>query len=96
MQLSNDTKVTLGTAAVLVSISISATWWFSAQLADFKRELSVLTGRIVQNESELPKLFSLAAASEQALRMAIENPGLRIPDPRDPNRIIQARPLARE
>lgn len=34
------------------------------------------------------EMYRLAVASEQALRMAIENPGVRVPDPRDPNKII--------
>lgn len=91
VQLSNDTKITLGTAVAVVSISITATWWFSQQLSDVKREMAAISSRIGQNESELPKFYSLAAASEQALRMAIENPGLRVPDPRDPNRLIEVR-----
>jgi uncharacterized protein YlxW (UPF0749 family) len=35
--------------------------------------------------------YTLERASEQALRTAIENPSLRVPDPRDPNRIIIVR-----
>lgn len=32
--------------------------------------------------------YTLPAAAEVALRMAIENPRMRVPDPRDPNKII--------
>jgi len=91
VHLSNDTKITLGTAVALVSISISATWWFSKQLDGFRQDLSALSARLGQNEDKMPTFYSLSAASEQALRMAIENPGLRIPDPRDPNRIIEVK-----
>lgn len=35
--------------------------------------------------------YSLAAASEVALRTAIENPGVRVPDPRNPDRLIVVR-----
>lgn len=91
MNLNNDTKITLGTAIAVVSISVGATWWFSQQLEHFRIELAAMSSRIGANEDELVKFYSLAAASEQALRMAIENPGLRIPDPRDPNRLIEVR-----
>jgi len=88
VHLSNDTKITLGTAVAVVSISISATWWFSARLAEFRSEIRALSTRLEQTDTAIPKMYSLAAASEQALRLAIENPGLRVPDPRDPNTII--------
>ena len=32
--------------------------------------------------------YTLPMAAEQALRMAIENPGMRVPDPRNPNEVI--------
>jgi len=35
--------------------------------------------------------YTLTAASEKALRTAIENPGMRVPDPRNPNVIIEVR-----
>ncbi|MFN0133440.1 MAG: hypothetical protein ACKVW3_13050 [Phycisphaerales bacterium] len=96
MKLSTDAKITLGTALTVVSISISATWWFSQQLSGLKSEITFISERMGRNENDLASaktaLYSMAAASEQALRMALENPGLRVPDPRDPNRIIEVRP----
>ncbi|QQS08659.1 MAG: hypothetical protein IPK69_11820 [Phycisphaerales bacterium] len=91
MTLSTDTKITIGTAIAVVSTSIAATWWFSQQLAHFRSELATLASRISQGEAEVAKSYTLAAASEQALRMALENPGLRVPDPRNPSQLITAR-----
>lgn len=39
--------------------------------------------------------YSLAGASETALRTAIENPGFRVPDPRDPAKVIVVSASAR-
>lgn len=34
--------------------------------------------------------YTLPMAAEQALRMALENPGMKVPDPRDPNQMLVA------
>lgn len=91
MTLTTDTKITIGTAVAVVTTSIAATWWFSQQLSQFRNELVTMSGRISQGEAEVAKAYTLAAASEVALRMALENPGLRVPDPRDPSQLIIAR-----
>lgn len=36
--------------------------------------------------------YTLSNASEAAARMALYNPGMRVPDPRDPSKVIEVRP----
>lgn len=54
------------------------------QLTDFNRRLS---------EQENNTL-TIPMAAEHALRMAIANPGMKVPDPRDPNILIEVKPNA--
>ena len=86
--LSQDSKITMGVAGTLGLLAVSATWWVGAQLSDMNQRLDAL-------EKNVGERFTLAAASEQALREAIENPGHRVPDPRDPSQIIEVRPSNR-
>jgi hypothetical protein len=86
--LSNDSKVTLGVAGSLGLLAVSATWWVALQLSDIDMRLDAM-------ERNVGERFTLAAASEAALREAIENPGHRVPDPRDPNNIIEVKPTTR-
>lgn len=68
-------------------IGCTATVVWAAQSLKSKIEV-----RLDENSAGLAllksEMYPLAVASEQALRTAIENPGMRVPDPRDPNRII--------
>lgn len=81
--ISPDTrvKITMGLLGTLCLASI-ALGWRGATL------LGRIEGRLATVEQDR---YSLTAASEQALRMALENPGLAVPDPRDPKNIIVVR-----
>ena len=83
--LSQDTKITIGTAVAVITVCIGSARWGAAKLESIESRIRAL-------ESGLGDKFNLAAASEQALRMALENPGFRVPDPRDPAIIIEVRP----
>jgi hypothetical protein len=61
------------------------------KLNEFEVKISNLSDRVASSEAKESGVYTLAAASEQALRMAIENPGMRVPDPRDPQRIIEVK-----
>jgi len=74
MNLNGDTKITLAVAVLCLSTAVGGTWKVSTAVNQLQRDVA--------------GSYTLAAASEQALRMAIENPGLRVPDPRDPSKII--------
>lgn len=86
--LSQDSKITMGVAGTLGLLAIGATWHVGVQL-------SAINQRLDQLEKNVGERFTLTAASEQALREAIENPGHRVPDPRDPSQIIEVRPATR-
>lgn len=79
--LDKNTRLTVAAAVTAIGLAISATWWVAHQLGAIRQELKDL-------KSASSSAMTVAAASEQALREAIENPGHRVPDPRDPNRII--------
>lgn len=64
-------------------IGCTATVVWAAQ--SLKSQLDANSDGLEMLKSEM---YPMAVASEQALRTAIENPGMRVPDPRDPNRII--------
>jgi len=72
--------IAFGTA--IVSTGIGATWFLSAQLARYESRLDSVEAKIVEDR------YTLTMASEKALRTAIENPGMRVPDPREPSKII--------
>ena len=74
--------VTVGDLIVVIPIVlaiIGATWKIS-------RTLSLFETRIIELESDR---YTLSAASENALRMALSNPTMVVHDPRDPSKIIQ-------
>lgn len=87
--LGPKTKVTLGVACAsavfLGSIAVA-----SARYVGSKFDAADVTIRELAKGLEGVKAdrFTLTAASEAALRTAIENPGLRIPDPRDPSKVF--------
>ncbi|MEM9372412.1 MAG: hypothetical protein AAGA55_02110 [Planctomycetota bacterium] len=65
----------------IVASVVSSTWFITRHISNYEQRLST-----VEQDA-----YTLTAASEKALRTAIENPQLRVPDPRDPSRIIQVR-----
>lgn len=74
MTITKDTKISIALALLVVGTAWSTAWAISTKLSDI--------------DAKLEEVYTLSAAAEQALRMAIKNPGMRVPDPRDPNKII--------
>lgn len=60
------------------TIGGSGVWYVATVVNDIKRDISEMRSNS----------YTLDRASEVALRQAIENPGLRIPNPRDPTQVI--------
>lgn len=84
----SDLPLNIGDVLVIATIICAiggAVWRMGAVINKFSTRLITL-------ESDR---YPLSVASEAALRMAIENPGLKVPDPRDPNKIIQVVPATR-
>ena len=80
--------ITMSVAAGLIIFAIGATWWVAKTLSNITTQIKTMLTR-------LDNAFTIEKASEQALRMAIENPGMRVPDPRDPAKIIEVKPTTR-
>lgn len=53
------------------------------------KELAAISDMQSQIKSILDERFTISMAAEQALRHAMENPGTRVPDPRDPRQILK-------
>lgn len=72
MTITKNTKVTIG-VGMIVSVVVGV-WW---------------AGRITERVNQkLAEVYTISAATESALREAIENPGHRVPDPRNPGDVI--------
>lgn len=78
----NQIKPALTFSAAVVGTGLSATWFLSSQLARYESRLESVEITVKEDR------YTLTMASEKALRTAIENPGMRVPDPRDPSKII--------
>jgi hypothetical protein len=74
LTLKPETKTTIGAAGAVCVAIVSFALWMDRRLGSL--------------ETKVAGAYTLAAASEQALRLAMENPGLRVPDPRDPSSLL--------
>ena len=52
-----------------------------------------MTQRLTAFEITMSDRFTKTAAAEWALRLVVSNPALKIPDPRDPSRMLSRGPL---
>lgn len=91
--LTRDTKITIGTAVAVVGLAIGSTWWVAERLNDTTAQLINIRSEIEGVTAKMTDLYKKSEASEQALRMALENPGLRVPDPRDPSKVFTSSTL---
>jgi len=73
-------------AVSIIGTALSATWYLSAKINTFETRMTDVERDVSYDR------YTLTMASEKALRTAIENPGIRVPDPRDPNKIIVVNP----
>lgn len=94
--LGPNTKVTLGAACAVV-LSLGGIAWgaasyvggkFDATNAKFDKAELAISALGIDLGAVKADRFTMTAASEHALRTALENPGLRIPDPRDPSKVF--------
>ena len=94
--LTQDTTVTLGSAATIVVALFAAAGWVHKALAKITSEMTAgmassqskledINNRLIELENDT---YTKSAAAEQALRTAMENPGIRIPDPRDQSKVF--------
>jgi len=73
--IDGETKVKIGWAVGILAFLFATAAWANS-----------ITNRL---ETAMTDRFTLTQASEQALRHAIANPGIRVPDPRSPGLFFQ-------
>ena len=87
--ITQNTKVTIGLVGSVLVVGIGATWTLATvivnQFSGIRSEITTLNTGLEQVKTDL---YTLTAASETALRTAIENPGMRVPDPRSPGKVF--------
>ena len=81
MTLSKNTPMTLGLVALFLGPLIAAVIF--GMRVDGSVDALQMEFTLWKNNQ-----YSLTSASEDALRMAVENPGMRVPDPRHPGSVI--------
>lgn len=75
--ISTETGLTVGLVVTIVCCTV----WLSTKLSKIDSRLSKL------EEDHYTK----AEAAESSLRLAIENPSINVPDPRNPGKLIRPR-----
>lgn len=87
LAINEKTKVSLTIGAIFAVILFvgGGAWKASAFASGIEVELKSLRGDLTTLAGDR---FTLAMASEQALRTAMANPGLRVPDPRNPGQFF--------
>lgn len=94
MPLNEKTRfsVTIGTAVGLVSFFVYATRSVDKTLAAIRDDMTAirreLTDRIDKVDNNTRDRWTLTAQSEWAARLQINNREMRIPDPKDPARLL--------
>lgn len=82
----NKESLAFGLALIsIVSTGMGATWFLKGEFS----EIHTTVEQIQHDVEEFDKdRYTLTMASEKALREAIANPGHKIPDPREPSKLI--------
>lgn len=99
-----STKVTIGLVlAAIVLLSPPVVWLTNmhssvkevrhdvegmASKTDLAVVVAKIDGLMKDLDAAKDERYRMTNASEDALRMAIENPGLRVPDPRNPGKVF--------
>lgn len=87
--VTSDTGVAVGLVVSLISAAVGCTWWLGRRLNKIDSAFMSLGGRLEAIEQRELDNYTLAQAEVHALRTAIANPAMKVPDPRDPSRIIE-------
>lgn len=94
--LTQDSKITLGAMLAIVGALVGSGLWVGEKVRNAEMSVrdfnSTLSGRIDGLAAKVDGLesgrFSVEQAQLAAYREAIENPGHRVPDPANPDRIV--------
>lgn len=85
LTVGEDTSITVGLALTTIVVVMGAAWRITKAVHSAVIELRMMSLRLEKMEKEN---YTRAEAAEQALRIALVNPGMTVPDPRDPNEYI--------
>lgn len=86
--ISNETGIAVGLAVVVIGSAISTAVWLTQVIGGLRAKIDESLGRLDALEREQ---MTVDRAAELALRQAIENPGHRVPDPRNPGKVVVVR-----
>jgi len=92
MAILEDSKIQFRSVVAIVGGMLVLTISFIGGTWKLALVMNTMTTQIINLHDDLENVksnsYTLSRASEQALRTALENPSLRVPDPRDPNKLI--------
>lgn len=82
--ISQESGLTLGLAVTIIGCAI----WIVTRLNKIDSRITTLNERLVRIEVEH---YTKVEAEAHALRLALENPNLNVPDPGNPGKLIRPR-----
>lgn len=87
MAINEKTRVslTIGAVGALLVGAVGGTWTAASYAAGIQRQLESISDDFDKFRQDR---FTTAMASEQALRTAMANPGMKVPDPRNPGQFF--------
>lgn len=83
--IDKSTRINLFAAIAMCCVVFSCGWWIASTISYTNELIASIDARLQVVESEK---YTLSMACENALRMALANPGVRVPDPRVPGNLI--------
>lgn len=85
MPLSKETTVTLSAAVAASMAFLGGAFWIHNSIQTLGGQMERMSEQVVTLRANQ---YTISQAAENALRMAIANPGMRVPDPRNPGQIL--------
>ena len=80
-----QTGISIGLTFLIITAVIGAAAVINKRLKSMEDRLATNEQKVVSIETDR---YTLSMAVEQALRLAIANPGMHVPDPRDPSKSV--------
>jgi Pyruvate/2-oxoacid:ferredoxin oxidoreductase gamma subunit len=77
--ITEQTGLAIGLVIAIITAIVGCTYWLSNRLSSIDSRLS----RLEENH------YTVAEAEAHALRLALENPSINVPDPRNPGELLR-------
>lgn len=87
--ITSESGLAIGLVGSLLSGAVGCTWWIGRRLNKIESRFTAIDNRLEAIEVREADNFTMAQAEVLALRTAINNPHMQVPDPRDPSKTIQ-------